>query len=47
VPTGFDEKGHPTSITFVGNLYQEGVILAFANAFQQASFHLKYPPLFR
>ena len=47
IPTGFDKKGHPTGITFIGNLYQEGVILAFANAFQQASgFHLKYPPLF-
>jgi len=47
IPTGFDKKGHPTSITFIGNLYQEGLILAFANAFQQASeFHLTYPPLF-
>ena len=47
VPTGFDEKGHPTSITFIGNLYQEGVILAFANAYQRTNLHhLKYPPLF-
>ena len=47
VPTGFDKKGHPTSITFIGNLYQEGLILAFANAFQKATqHHLKRPPLF-
>ena len=47
VPTGFDKKGHPTSITFIGNLYQEGLILAFANAFQKATkHHLKNPPLF-
>ena len=47
VPTGFDKKGHPTSITFIGNLYQEGLILAFANAFQKATqHHLKTPPLF-
>ena len=47
VPTGFDKKGHPTSITFIGNLYQEGLILAFANAFQKATqHHLKKPPLF-
>ena len=47
VPTGFDSKGRPTSITFIGNLYQEGLILAFANAFQKATqHHLKKPPLF-
>tara|TARA_B100000497_G_C7692925_1_gene421904 strand:- start:429 stop:2087 length:1659 start_codon:yes stop_codon:yes gene_type:complete len=47
VPTGFDDEGHPTSITFIGNLYQEGVILALANAFQQATeHHLKRPEYF-
>jgi len=47
VPTGFDKKGHPTSITFIGNLYQEGVILAIANAFQKATqHHLKRPEHF-
>ena len=47
VPTGFDEKGHPTSITFIGNLYQEGVILGMAHAYQVATkHHLQRPPLF-
>jgi Asp-tRNA(Asn)/Glu-tRNA(Gln) amidotransferase A subunit family amidase len=34
VPTGLDEEGHPTSITFVGNLYDEGKLLLLAKAFQ-------------
>lgn len=47
VPTGFDETGHPTSITFIGNLYQEGVILGMAHAYQLATtHHLQRPPLF-
>ena len=47
VPTGLDEKGHPTSITFIGNLYQEATILAFAHAFQKATtFDDLHPPLF-
>lgn len=47
VPTGLDEDGHPTSITFIGNLYQEGVILAIAHAFQTAtSYDEMRPPLF-
>ena len=47
VPTGLDGEGHPTSITFIGNLYQEGVILAVANAFQKATLHhLKKPDNF-
>jgi Asp-tRNA(Asn)/Glu-tRNA(Gln) amidotransferase A subunit family amidase len=48
VPTGLDEEGHPTSITFVGNLYQEGVILSIANSFQKATnYHLKKPEMFK
>lgn len=47
VPTGFDEKGHPTSISFLGNLYDEAKILSFAYQFQQATgHHLKYPSIF-
>ena len=47
LPTGLDKKGRPTSITFIGNLYQEGIILAFANAFQRATkFDELHPPLF-
>lgn len=47
VPNGFDSKGRPTSLTLIGNLYDEGSILALAKAFQAATeFHEKYPPLF-
>jgi Asp-tRNA(Asn)/Glu-tRNA(Gln) amidotransferase A subunit family amidase len=36
----------PTSITFVGNLYAEGVILSAANQFQLATnFNKKHPSL--
>jgi Asp-tRNA(Asn)/Glu-tRNA(Gln) amidotransferase A subunit family amidase len=47
VPNGFDEKGHPTSISFLGNLYDEGSPLEMANAFQKAtSFEDKHPEKF-
>jgi len=45
-PNGFTSKGMPTSITFVGNLYDEGVILSAANQFQFATnFNKKHPSL--
>ena len=34
VPTGLDEEKHPTSMTLVGNLYDEASILLLAMAFQ-------------
>ncbi|MEQ9438283.1 MAG: amidase [Cyclobacteriaceae bacterium] len=37
VPNGFDEKGHPQSITFIGKLYDEATILEVAHAYQQAT----------
>ncbi len=44
VPNGFDEKGHPTSITFIGRLFQEGDLLAFSRRYQEGTgFHLKRP----
>ncbi|MCE7995330.1 MAG: amidase [Roseivirga sp.] len=47
VPTGFDKKGRPTSLTLIGNLYDEGSILALAQAFQeQTDFDEQHPPLF-
>jgi Asp-tRNA(Asn)/Glu-tRNA(Gln) amidotransferase A subunit family amidase len=47
LPNGFDEKGAPTSITFIGNLYDEATVLAVANAYQRATgFHEKNPPRF-
>ena len=44
VPNGFSEEGTPTSITFIGNLFDEGKIIAFAKAYQDATdFHKKHP----
>jgi Asp-tRNA(Asn)/Glu-tRNA(Gln) amidotransferase A subunit family amidase len=46
VPHGFDEKNHPTSLTFIGKLYGEAEMLAFARAYQNATgWHLKHPSL--
>ncbi|MDH5399098.1 MAG: amidase [Cyclobacteriaceae bacterium] len=39
VPSGFNEEGSPTSISFLGNLYDEGTLLEFAHAYQQATGH--------
>jgi len=48
LPNGFDDKGSPTSITFLGNLYDEALTLAVARVYQEATdFHKKHPPLFR
>jgi Asp-tRNA(Asn)/Glu-tRNA(Gln) amidotransferase A subunit family amidase len=47
VPAGFDEKGRPTSIILVGNLYDEASILALAKKFQDATdFEDARPPIF-
>ena len=44
---GFDEDGHPVSISFTGKLYGEAVLLAVARAYQEiTNFHVKHPPLF-
>jgi Asp-tRNA(Asn)/Glu-tRNA(Gln) amidotransferase A subunit family amidase len=38
--------GTPVSLTFLGNLYREAELLAFARAYQEATgFHLKHPKL--
>ncbi|MEM6803319.1 MAG: amidase [Bacteroidota bacterium] len=47
VPGGLDKKNHPTSISFLGNLYEEGKILEFAHIFQQLTdFDQMYPPAY-
>ena len=47
VPNGFKDSGSPVSISFLGNLYDEGTILAVAAAYQEAtSFHRQRPPRF-
>jgi Asp-tRNA(Asn)/Glu-tRNA(Gln) amidotransferase A subunit family amidase len=46
LPTGFDEKGHPTSLTFIGKVYGEAEMLALARAYQNATdWHLRHPKL--
>ncbi len=45
IPTGLDEENHPTSMTFVGNLYDEASILLLAKAFQEkTAFDEMHPP---
>ncbi|MBM3297359.1 MAG: amidase, partial [Candidatus Aminicenantes bacterium] len=45
-PNGFNEKGTPTSISFIGNLCREAETLLLAKAYQEATdFHLRRPPL--
>ncbi len=46
VPHGFNEKGNPTSLTFIGKLFGEAEMLALARAYQNATgWHLKHPAL--
>jgi Asp-tRNA(Asn)/Glu-tRNA(Gln) amidotransferase A subunit family amidase len=46
VPNGFTADGKPTSITFLGRLYNEAEILALAKAYQdRAGWHTKHPKL--
>jgi Asp-tRNA(Asn)/Glu-tRNA(Gln) amidotransferase A subunit family amidase len=46
LPNGFSEEGTPTSISFIGNLFDEGTIIAVAKEYQDATdFHLKHPEL--
>lgn len=46
-PVGFTQNGLPTSITLLGNLYDEATILAVAKAFQDnTEFNKKHPEKF-
>jgi len=46
LPNGFNQRGLPTSITFMGQLYEEGKVLAVAKAYQDATeWHKKHPSL--
>jgi len=48
VPNGFNEKGTPTSISFIGDLYEDGNVLAVAKAYQEVTdWHKQYPPKFK
>ncbi|HKJ69363.1 MAG TPA: amidase [bacterium] len=47
LPNGFREEGTPASISFIGQLYDEATVLAFARVYQEATdYHLQHPPLF-
>jgi len=47
LPNGFKKSGSPTSISFLGKLFEEGTILAVAAAYQEnTDFHKKRPELF-
>jgi len=46
LPNGFNDKGAPTSITFIGGLYREAETLAAARAYQEATdHHLQHPKM--
>lgn len=46
LPNGFRKDGTPTSLTFVGRLYEEGTLLAVAQRYQDATtFHHRHPDL--
>ena len=48
IPDGFSSEGTPTSITFIGNLFDEGTILEVARAFQDVTgYHLEHPDKFK
>tara|TARA_S200000501_G_scaffold378506_2_gene441479 strand:+ start:457 stop:2097 length:1641 start_codon:yes stop_codon:yes gene_type:complete len=48
LPNGFDDKGMPTSISFIGDLYMDGELVAVARSYQRGTgWHKRYPPKFQ
>ena len=48
IPSGFDSKNKPTSITLIGNLFDEESILLLADNYQSKNDnHREIPPLFK
>lgn len=48
IPNGFNEKGSPTSISFIGKLFDEGYLVALARAYQEATdWEDKVPGFFK
>ncbi len=48
LPNGFNADGTPASITFIGKLFDEETLLAFAKAYQEETkFNLQHPPAFK
>ncbi len=46
VPNGFNSNGSPTSISFLGNLFDEATILSVARLYQQNTEHEDKHPLY-
>ena len=47
VPHGFNEKGNPTSLSFIGKLFGEAEMLALARVYQESTdWHRKHPKQF-
>jgi len=47
IPNGFNDRKSPTSISIIGGLFEEGIILDLARKFQEATpFDEAHPPLF-
>ncbi|TWI81700.1 Asp-tRNA(Asn)/Glu-tRNA(Gln) amidotransferase A subunit family amidase [Lacibacter cauensis] len=47
MPTGFNQRKLPTSISFIGKLYDEATLLQVGALFQQATqWHEVHPPMF-
>jgi Asp-tRNA(Asn)/Glu-tRNA(Gln) amidotransferase A subunit family amidase len=44
VPAGFTRDGLPAGITFLGRPYDDGKMIKFAYAYEQATHHRKPPP---
>ena len=48
IPNGFNKKGNPTSISFLGKLYGEAALISVGRAIQEASdWENMTPPLFK
>ena len=48
VPSGFSNTKTPTSIALIGQLFEEGKMLAVAKKYQDATgFQLEHPPGFK
>jgi Asp-tRNA(Asn)/Glu-tRNA(Gln) amidotransferase A subunit family amidase len=48
VPNGFNDRGSPTSISFLGRLYGEAAIVLLARAYQDATdWDDQHPEMFK
>lgn len=48
IPNGFNDRNSPTSISIIGGLFEEGVILHLARQYQEATpFDEMHPPFFK